>query len=339
MINCVVYVNTEHIFKLKEKIAMARDREKEDVKNIIKNYKTFEEEIIEQLNYGAFHPTTIGGFREEIWKSLFERIIPKKFKIERSVFIMDSKGKVSNEVDLAIFDEQYTPYIFNYGKIKFIPIEAVAAVIECKSSNYEDKRIEKWIKSINKLETSDESIVRTIGFISFKSSVKTQTSTAPIKIFCHVPSKNEDESEKLKNIGFDIIIEARKEKKLDIDFKYESLYEWYNYINHKNSLDLELDGKEFNEERERKEFIRFKENIEKLKKIYIKKDYKINDTDDTIEDKRKEVPLLSFIFQFNQLLMLLNNPMFFPHQAYVKLFNGETKDKNEEDNEKEEGNV
>lgn len=60
-------------------------------------------------------------------------VIPKKYCIEQGVFIIDSYGKISNEVDLAVFDEMYTPYIFNYEEIKFIPIEAVAAVIQCKS--------------------------------------------------------------------------------------------------------------------------------------------------------------------------------------------------------------
>ena len=45
---------------------------------------------------------------------MFKRIIPKKFVIEQSVFLIDSKGNVSNGVDLAIFDEMYTPYIFRY---------------------------------------------------------------------------------------------------------------------------------------------------------------------------------------------------------------------------------
>ncbi|MEH7643312.1 hypothetical protein V7198_16650, partial [Bacillus pumilus] len=30
--------------------------------------------------------------------------------------------------------------------------------------------------------------------------------------------------------------------------------------------------------------------------------------------------LLTLNFQLNQLLMLINNPMFFPHYAYAKLF-------------------
>jgi len=68
-------------------------------------------EIVNQLNYVVKHGTTLGSSREYIWKSLFERIVPKKFNIDRSVFIIDSYGNISKEVDLAIYDEQYTPYI------------------------------------------------------------------------------------------------------------------------------------------------------------------------------------------------------------------------------------
>ena len=85
-------------------------------------------------------------------KKCSKSIVPKKFVIEQSVFIIDSKGNVSNEVDLAIFDEMYTPYVFRYGEIKFIPIEAVVAVVECKSTSMDEKLLENWINSIEQLK-------------------------------------------------------------------------------------------------------------------------------------------------------------------------------------------
>ena len=74
--------------------------------------------------------TTIGHYWEKIWSEMFKRIISPKFVIEQSVFLIDSKGNVSNGVDLAIFDEMYTPYIFRYYDLKFIPLEAMAVVVE-----------------------------------------------------------------------------------------------------------------------------------------------------------------------------------------------------------------
>ena len=36
----------------------------------------------------------------------------------------------------------------------------------------------------------------------------------------------------------------------------------------------------------------------------------------------QELSLMSFNFQLNQILMLINNPMLFPHLDYVDMFNG-----------------
>ena len=95
------------------------------IEKIKENYKKMEKNYVNQLFFQTTHGSTIGRYREKIWEEMFESIVPKKFVIEQSVFIIDSKGNVSNEVDLAIFDEMYTPYVFRYGEIKFIPIEAV----------------------------------------------------------------------------------------------------------------------------------------------------------------------------------------------------------------------
>ena len=137
----------------------------EHITNIKNNYKKMEKEIVAQLNYVTDHATTLGANREYIWKEFFERIIPKKFNIDRSVFIMDSKGNISKEVDLAIYDEQYTPYIFKYGAIKFIPVEAVAAVIECKSSVTDNNSLSDLAKSINMFRTVLNSLVMINGCI------------------------------------------------------------------------------------------------------------------------------------------------------------------------------
>lgn len=43
-------------------------------------------------------------------------------------------------------------------------------------------------------------------------------------------------------------------------------------------------------------------------------------SDYVVKYNDEEYALLSFIFQFNQMLMMINNPMFFPHIAYVDMF-------------------
>ena len=39
-----------------------------------------------------------------------------------------------------------------------------------------------------------------------------------------------------------------------------------------------------------------------------------------LDKESRPISLMTFNFQLNQLLMLINNPMLFPHRAYVKLF-------------------
>lgn len=292
------------------------------IPNIIENYRSLENSIVNQLSlYKEFHSTTTGTSREDIWLQLFETIVPKKFVIEHSVFIIDSYHHVSKEIDLAIVDNVYTPYIFQYGRLKFIPIEAVAAVIECKSSSVTwsagkktkveagDSKggLDDWLASINQLRTSRESIVRMAagavieGITYTKHSDiidSTQTSTRPIRIFCGYQTNNYIGKIK-ENFDFTLIAENNKTNGIKITARnFENLERWYNQLDHfeNDNADNKIDCKKLNQ--------------------YLLEDLEIKDTMGEI------VSLLTFNFQLNQLLMLINNPILFPHLAYTKMFNG-----------------
>ncbi len=272
------------------------------IKNIIGNYEKSEKALIDQLYFKASHGPTIGGFREDIWRGLFELIVPKKFVIEQSVFIIDSEGRVSSEVDLAVFDETYTPYIFRYGRLKFLPIEAVAVAIECKSSSMDQNRLKQWAESVAALKTSCKSYARIYGTIATGkktgTSSRTQTATRPLRILCCL---NENVfNKKLDNQSsmFDFIIRApEKANKLTIECnpEYETLQDWYKELNHAGTI--KDDCYEGNE----------------IKDITLK-EYEVN-------TNRENVSLLTFNLQLNQLLMLINNPMPFPHISYAEMFN------------------
>ncbi|MGP1599404.1 DUF6602 domain-containing protein [Peptoanaerobacter stomatis] len=297
------------------------------IDDIKENYLKMERELVTQLNYNVNnHHLTAGSYREEIWADFFRRIVPKKFNITRSVFIIDSKGKVSKEVDIAIYDEQYTPYIFNYGLIKFIPVEAVAAVIQCKSKKPTGSDLNNWAKSIDDLQTSNDSIVRLATYVHIgkEEGRVIQTATKPIKILCYIPKKISNKSqnksktkqENGKN-GFDILIEAyqNNDNKESKDNNNKYLYDGNLKITFTDNNLLEVllkynqADKNYNRENNDNE----EKTSERLKEREIMK-YKI-------VDETKEYTLLSFIFQFNQMLMMINNPMFFPHMAYVEMFN------------------
>ncbi len=51
------------------------------------------------------------------------------------------------------------------------------------------------------------------------------------------------------------------------------------------------------------------------------KNYTLDKYRVTGKDSKEKFSILTLTFQLNQLLMLINNPIQFPHLAYVEMFN------------------
>lgn len=290
----------------------------EVIQAIAGNYEEIERSIANQLmlNVPNHYPTE-GSYRETVWKSLLEMIVPRKYCIEKGVFIIDSCGHKSKEVDLAIFDELYTPYIFNYGTIKFIPIEAVAAVVQCKSVKLKKDEIEEWVETIDNLISSMDSVARMAGYMADNASEAsgasgapakfgvTQTATRPVKLLCTLAGEKDMSEYKDK---FDILLGVDKEKKKlikSIPEEARSLENWNGSLNHA------IERIEDSQDKERRVSKRGKRIIGRENILL---DMKVPQTDETGEEN----VILSLIFQLNQLLMIINNPMLFPHRAYAK---------------------
>lgn len=298
-----------------ENMENVKTRKKTMIKNIKKNYRQVEKSIVEQLYMKQdLHGTTIGSEREDVWGQIFEMILPKKFVMEHSVFIIDSEGNVSREVDLAILDETYTPYIFRYGRLKFIPIEAVAAVVECKSQTIDPKSIKEWGEQIQNLKTSDVSIARMATRIATEP-VPTQKATRPIRILCALSENLLAEKSSEITGFFDFTLIAVKEtKKCCIEVKVNSLlgnlFDCYKSLNFHDFADEDFE--------KAMQHLRLGDKRKQLEEIYL--------TNYAVSENGIIISLLTFNFQLNQLLMLINNPMLFPHRAYVKMFNSEEGD-------------
>ena len=79
------------------------------------------------------HPVAKGDSSEKVWIDLFKKYLPKRYSSEQA-FIVDSEGKFSEQIDVVIFDRQYTPFIFEIDGAKFVPAESVYAVFEAKQA-------------------------------------------------------------------------------------------------------------------------------------------------------------------------------------------------------------
>lgn len=93
------------------------------------------------------HPGTKGDGSENVWLDLFNTYLPTRYQ-SATAHIVDSKGVFSEQMDVVIFDRQYSPFVFNYEGQLIIPAESVYAVFEAKQTinrsmvEYAQKKIE-----------------------------------------------------------------------------------------------------------------------------------------------------------------------------------------------------
>lgn len=81
---------------------------------------------------GIKHPLGNGDNSEGGWKQFLEKILPKKYAVD-SGFVIDCEGNISEQIDIIIYDNLYSPYIMSSGSgVKYIPVEAVYAIVEIK---------------------------------------------------------------------------------------------------------------------------------------------------------------------------------------------------------------
>jgi hypothetical protein len=79
------------------------------------------------------HGPTKGDASQGVWLEFMAAYLPQRYKAA-TAHVVDSDGKFSDQIDLVIFDRQYSPFIFDFEGQKIIPAESVYAVFEAKQS-------------------------------------------------------------------------------------------------------------------------------------------------------------------------------------------------------------
>jgi len=77
------------------------------------------------------HPVAIGDVAELEWIDLLSEYLPKRYSVGKG-FVVDAESHCSDQIDVVIYDKHFTPFVFHQNGVKYIPAEAVYAVIECK---------------------------------------------------------------------------------------------------------------------------------------------------------------------------------------------------------------
>jgi hypothetical protein len=70
------------------------------------------------------HPGTKGDASESVWIEMLEKYLPRRYQAA-TAHIVDSLGHFSQQIDVVVFDRQYSPFIFNYQNQTIIPAESL----------------------------------------------------------------------------------------------------------------------------------------------------------------------------------------------------------------------
>ena len=84
-----------------------------------------------KMQQQCIHAPTKGDITEDAWRAFFTEYLPKRYSCNKA-FVVDCQGNISEQIDIVIYDEHFSPFIFNDNGIKYIPVESVYAVFEVK---------------------------------------------------------------------------------------------------------------------------------------------------------------------------------------------------------------
>ena len=120
-------------------------------------FYSVQEEMLAQLAVGGFfeHPSAAGTAAERHWLNLFDRYLPKRYRATPA-FIIDSEGRRSRQIDIAIFDNLCSPLLFPHASGLHVPAESVHAVFEVKPTFSR-----QWIREAGEKAASVRALNRT----------------------------------------------------------------------------------------------------------------------------------------------------------------------------------
>ena len=112
------------------------------------------------------HSGSKGDATEVNWIDWLNKYLPNRYKVDKA-FVVDCHGNRSDQLDIVIYDCQYSPFIFNNNGIIYIPAESVYAVFEVKqelSKEYLEYAADK-IASVRNLHRTNAPIYHAGGTI------------------------------------------------------------------------------------------------------------------------------------------------------------------------------
>jgi hypothetical protein len=96
-------------------------------------FRRVQRQMLADLAVGRLfeHASSAGAASEQHWLELFRLYLPHRYR-SAPAFVIDAEGRRSRQIDIAIFDNLYSPPLFPHGAGLHVPAESVYAVFEVK---------------------------------------------------------------------------------------------------------------------------------------------------------------------------------------------------------------
>lgn len=91
-------------------------------------------QMVAQLNTSRAnitHQGAKGDALENAWIEWLKKYLPNRYSVDKAI-VIDSEGNTSHQIDIVIYDNWFTPFIFTQNGFHYIPAEGVYAVFEVK---------------------------------------------------------------------------------------------------------------------------------------------------------------------------------------------------------------
>lgn len=102
------------------------------------------------------HPGEVGTGRENVLKTILSKYIPRRFNID-SGFIIDTLGRISQQIDIIIYEADYTPVFEIVEGKRFFPCETVVAVGQVTTEIGSSRKMQDCLENIRSAKSLDRS--------------------------------------------------------------------------------------------------------------------------------------------------------------------------------------
>jgi hypothetical protein len=118
------------------------------------------------------HPGTKGDASESVWLEMLQAYLPQRYQAA-SAHVVDSLGQFSDQIDIVVFDRQYSPFIFKYQGQTIVPAESIYGAFEAKQAiNAEQVRYaQEKVASVRRLHRTSLPIPHAGGVYPAKALI------------------------------------------------------------------------------------------------------------------------------------------------------------------------